>query len=55
MVHAKIVVPTPRPVMLVVGDREFVMVPLPETIVHTPVPLVAVFAAMVIFVPIQTF
>jgi hypothetical protein len=49
IVHAKILVPNPRPVMLVVGESELVIVPIPETKVHTPVPDVAVFAAMNVF------
>ena len=44
MVHAKTFVPKPKPVMEVVGESEFVMTPVPETSVHTPVPIVAVFA-----------
>ena len=49
MVHPKILFPKPKPVMLVVGDNELVIVPLPETKVQTPVPIVAVLAAMNVF------
>ncbi len=49
MVHAKTFVPKPSAVIKVVGDKELLMVPLPETIVHTPVPIVAVLAAMKVF------
>jgi len=47
MVHAKMFVPNPKLVIVVLGERELVMAPLPESIVQTPVPTVAVFAAMV--------
>ncbi len=46
MVQAKTFVPKAKPVIEVVGDNEFVMVPNPETIVQTPVPTVGVFAVM---------
>jgi hypothetical protein len=49
IVHSKIFVPNPKLVIEVVGDNEFVIVPLPEINVHTPVPTVAVFAAMIVF------
>jgi hypothetical protein len=49
MVHAKTLVPDPKPVILVVGESEFVIVPLPETKVQAPVPVVAVFAAIKVF------
>ena len=48
MVHAKIVVPTAKPVMLVVGDNEFVIDPLPETKVHAPEPTTGALAAIVV-------
>ena len=44
IVHWKIFVPSGKPVIEDVGDNEFVIVPPPETKVHTPVPTVAVFA-----------
>ena len=47
MVHLKTLVPTVKPVIVVVGDNEFVITPLPETNDHVPTPLVAVFAFMV--------
>jgi len=47
MVHAKIVVPTANPVILVVGDKELVIVPLPEINDHVPTPAVGLFAAIV--------
>lgn len=49
MVHWKIFVPNPKPVIDVVGERELVIVPLPETKVQTPVPTVAAFAAINVF------
>lgn len=49
IVHAKIFVPKANPVTDVVGEREFVIVPAPETNVHAPVPTIAVFAAMIVF------
>ena len=49
IVHAKTFVPNPKPVIDVVGESEFVIVPLPETKVHTPVPTVAVLAAINVF------
>jgi hypothetical protein len=44
IVHLKIFVPNPKPVMLVVGESEFVIVPLPETKVQAPVPTTGVLA-----------
>ena len=49
MVQAKTFTPKPNPVIEVVGERELVIVPLPETNVQTPVPTVAVFAAIIVF------
>lgn len=49
IVHAKIFVPKPNPVTDVVGDNEFVMTPVPDTNVQTPVPIVAVFAVIRVF------
>ena len=46
IVQAKTFVPNPNPVIEVVGDREFVIIPVPETKVQTPVPTVAVLAFM---------
>ena len=47
MVHWKIFVPNPKPVIEVVDESELVIVPLPEINVHAPVPIVAVFAAII--------
>ena len=49
MVQAKTFIPNPKPVIDVVGESEFVIVPLPEIKVQTPVPTVAVFAAIDVF------
>ena len=49
MVHAKTFVPKPKPVIDVVGESEFVIVPIPETKVQTPVPTVAVLAVIKVF------
>ena len=46
IVHANTLVPKPKPVIVVVGKRELVMTPLPETNDHVPTPTVAVFAAI---------
>ena len=46
MVHAKTLFPKPNPVIEVVGEREFVITPVPETKVQTPIPTVAVLAVM---------
>lgn len=47
MVHMKVLMPAVNPVIEVVGESEFVMVPLPEIFVQVPVPPpVAVFAAI---------
>lgn len=48
MVQAKTFVPKPKPVIEVVGESELVMVPIPETNVHTPVPTLAVLAFIVV-------
>lgn len=49
MVHANTLVPTPNPVIVVFGESEFVIVPLPEISVHAPVPTVGVFPAITVF------
>lgn len=46
--HLNTLFPTGKPVIVVVGDNEFVMVPPPEINDHVPTPTVAVLAAMVI-------
>ena len=48
MVQAKILFPTPKPVIEVVGDNEFEIVPTPEIKVQTPVPATAVFPFIVV-------
>ncbi len=48
IVHAKTFVPTASPVIDVVGDNEFVIIPVPETNDHVPMPTVAVFANIVV-------
>lgn len=54
IVHLKTFGPTPRPVIVVEGDNEFVIVPDPEIKVHAPVPTNAGFAAMVAPAVVQT-
>ena len=49
MVHWKMCVPKGMPVIEVVGDKEFVIVAVPESKVHTPVPTVGVLAAIIAF------
>jgi len=44
IVHVKILFPNPNPVILVLGALGFVIVPLPETKVHSPEPTSAVLA-----------
>lgn len=44
IVHANTFVPNPKPVMEVVGESEFVIVPLPDTNDHDPIPTNAVLA-----------
>ena len=39
MVQAKTFTPSPIPVIVVLGNNEFVIAPLPETNVHTPEPM----------------
>ena len=54
IVHAKTFVPTTNPVIVVLGIKEFVITPDPETKVHLPIPPpVAVFAAINALVPTQ--
>ena len=48
MVHAKTFVPIAKPVIELVGESEFVIVPAPATKVQTPVPTVAVFAVIIV-------
>jgi hypothetical protein len=48
IVQAKIFVPNGKPVIEVVGDKVFVIMPPPEINVHTPVPTPGVFAFIVV-------
>ncbi len=48
IVHAKTFAPKAKPVIDVVGESEFVMVPDPETNVQTPTPTVAVLAVIIV-------
>ena len=46
--HWKIFVPKPNPVIVVLGSVGLVIVPLPETNVHKPVPTVGVLAVIAV-------
>ena len=46
IVQAKTFTPKPIPVIAVVGDNEFVIVPLPEITDQVPTPTVAALAAI---------
>ena len=48
MVQSKILAPIPKPVIALFGEVGLVIIPLPETKVHSPVPTVGVFAAIVV-------
>ena len=48
MVQAKTFAPNPNPVIVVFGNNEFVIVPNPETKVHTPLPVPGMFPASVV-------
>ena len=48
IVHANTLVPKPKPVIVVVGKRELVMTPVPETNVHAPVPTAGKFPFIVV-------
>ena len=48
IVHEKIFIPTASPVIVVVGDKELVIKPVPETNDHVPTPTVAVLAFMIV-------
>lgn len=48
IVHAKTLVPKPNPVIVVLGNVGFVIIPVPETNVHKPVPTVGVFAVIIV-------
>ncbi len=46
--HLKTFVPKPNPVIEVVGESEFVIIPVPDINVHTPVPTPGEFAFMIV-------
>jgi hypothetical protein len=48
IVHSKTFAPNPKPVIDVVGDNEFVIVPEPETNDQVPTPTVAVLAVITV-------
>lgn len=48
IVHAKTLSPIPNPVTDVVGKRELVITPVPETNVHAPVPSTGKFPFIVV-------
>ena len=48
IVHAKTLFPIPKPVIAVMGESEFVIIPLPETKVQAPVPTNAIFPFIVV-------
>ncbi len=54
ILHLKTFGPTPKPVIVVIGDTEFVIVPAPEIKVQVPTPIAAAFAAMVAVEVTQT-
>ncbi len=47
MVQANTLLPKPKPVILVVGNKEFVIVPLPEINVQAPLPMPGKLAAII--------
>ena len=48
IVQEKTLFPKPNPVIDVVGERELVIVPLPEISDQVPTPTTAVFAVMIV-------
>ena len=48
IVQANTFIPNPNPVIVVFGDNELVIVPNPETKVHTPVPTPGAFPAITV-------
>ena len=48
IVHLKTFIPNPNPVMFVVGESEFVMMPVPEINDQVPTPTVALLAAITV-------
>ena len=55
VVHLKTFGPTPKPVIVVLFKVGVVIVPLPETKVHKPVPIAGLFPAIVATPLVQTF
>ncbi len=54
IVHLKVALaPTVKPVIVVVGEPDVVIVAVPDTTLQLPVPVVAVLAAMVALVTLQ--
>ena len=49
MVQTNTLLPVPKLVTVVVGELGVVIVPEPEDNIHIPVPVVGVFAAMIVF------
>jgi hypothetical protein len=54
MVHLKTDVPAVNPVITEAGFEGVEIVPLPETFVHSPLPIVAVFPVNVTVVVLQS-
>lgn len=49
MVHSNTFVPSANPVIEVIGESEFVIVPEPEIKLHVPIPTVAALAVINVF------
>ena len=49
IVHAKTFVPNPKPVILVVGESEFEITPVPDTKVQAPAPIAGKFPFIDVF------
>jgi hypothetical protein len=45
--HVRTVVPAVKPVIVLLGESELVIVPGPETLIHAPIPAVGVLPASV--------
>jgi hypothetical protein len=48
IVHSKILFPKPNPVIVVLGNKEFVIIPEPETKLHAPVPTAGKFPLSIV-------
>ena len=48
MLHCKILEPSPKPVTVVLGDKLFVIIPLPEVKDHVPTPEAGTFPDKVV-------